>query len=131
MTKYTQEEVSQLRQSPFILSVTQNSISYGPVFEHEYHRYIQLGLTPKEAFDQLGLDPEIVGTSAINSFHHRMKDYQPDATLTNESGSIMQTMMDMRKEIAQLRFENKFLKKKNLIDAGISPNVKPNDSTSK
>lgn len=129
MSKYSPEDLIELRKSPYVENVTENSIIYGPVFEHEYYRLTQLGLEAPEVFRILGLDPDIVGRNTIYAFKHRMKDYQPDDSLTNESGSIAQTLIDLHKENARLKFEVEFLKKKKLIDMGISPETNKSDST--
>lgn len=130
MAKYTPEMIAELKQSPFIENVTENSITYGPVFEHEFYRLSQAGYKPEDIFRVLGVNPEFVGYDAVKAYAKRMKSYEPDGSLTDDSDSVFQTMLNLKREVERLRFENKFLKKKRLIDMGLSPKQRKNGSTS-
>ena len=64
---FTEEEMNKLKQSPYILGVTQKQISYGRLFFQEYWRIKQQGYSKKEVLDFLGLDPSILGEERVRT----------------------------------------------------------------
>lgn len=116
---FTEEEIDILRQSPYILGVTTKQISYGRLFYQEYWRIFQLGFSSQEAFEFLGLDPEIVGERRIIMVHIRVRDLAKKGRLYDEEAdtttSIAEQLKQKDSEIERLRQEVEFLKKKKLL----------------
>lgn len=129
MKKYTPEQIELLRQSPYIMNVTENAVIYGDIFKQEFYLLAQKGFEAKEIYRILGLDPDIIGNEAILRLESRMKEYQPTRNESGEPISYAHTMMALQKEVQQLRFENEFLKKKRIIDLAMLPNKNKNDVT--
>ncbi|MBA5729193.1 hypothetical protein HW423_05275 [Aerococcaceae bacterium INB8] len=131
MGKYSPEEVQILSTSPYIDSVSERSVLYGDVFKQEFYLLTKQGHQPKEIFRSLGIDPLIVGDNAIRVFTQKMKHYQPKLNEEGDMIALSLSYVDLKKENEKLKFENKFLKKKRLIDLGMYPKEKSNDSTLK
>mgnify|MGYP002738045576 CR=1 FL=1 len=131
---FTEEELSQLRQSPYILSVTSRQISYGRLFYQEYWRISQLGFTPAETFEFLGLDPLIVGKERIKKVHSRIKKLAKKGTLYDEEAdtttSIAEQLKQKDSEIERLRQEVEFLKKKKVLYSKFKKQVAINETYS-
>lgn len=116
---FTEEELKELKQSPYILNVTNQQISYGRLFFQEYWRILQLGFTPSETFEFLGLNPQIVGEERIKQVHKRVQKMSKKGTLYDEEAdtttSIAEQLNQKDSEIERLRQEVEFLKKKKLL----------------
>jgi len=116
---FTDEEVNRLKRSPYILKVSKHQISYGSLFFQEFWRMTQEGYSSKEAFDFLGLDPEIAGEDRIHQVARRAKKMADKGELYEEDVdgtlSIAELIKQKDSEIERLRQENKFLKKKKHI----------------
>lgn len=110
-------EVNILRQSPYLESVNPKKVIHGAVFEREYHRLIQAGYSPKESYEWLGVDTEIIGKAKIRSYHHRynMRLADGQINIPMEDGkplSISQELEAKNHQIKILEQELEFLKKK-------------------
>ena len=116
---FTEEEINLLKQSPYILGATSKQISYGRLFFQEYWRISQLGFTPSEAFEFLGLDPNVVGAERIKKVHFRVQEMARKETLydveTDTTTSIAEQLKQKDSEIERLRQEVEFLKKKKIL----------------
>ena len=116
---FTEEELKELKQSPYILNVTNQQISYGRLFFQEYWRILQLGFTPSETFEFLGLNPQIVGEERIEKVRKRVQQMAKKGTLYDEEAdtttSIAEQLNQKDSEIERLRQEVEFLKKKKLL----------------
>lgn len=116
---FTEEELKELKQSPYILNVTNQQISYGRLFFQEYWRILQLGFTPSETFEFLGLNPQIVGEERIKQVNKRVQKMSKKGTLYDEEAdtttSIAEQLNQKDSEIERLRQEVEFLKKKKLL----------------
>lgn len=113
---FTEEEMNKLKQSPYILGVTQKQISYGRLFFQEYWRIKQQGYSKKEVLDFLGLDPSILGEERVRTLDKRVNKMARDKTLydadSDNTISISEQLKQKNNEIKKLRQENEFLKKK-------------------
>ena len=109
---FTPDEMKQLKQSPYIDNVFRDQIVYGKLFYQEFWRIRQLGYTEKEAFEFLGLDPDIVGSQRIRSVRNRVKDLyktnQLYETEEEKTFSISQQLEQKDREIKKLRQEVEF-----------------------
>lgn len=117
---FTDEEVKILKRSPYIRQVTNTKISYGKLFYQEFWRIRQLGYTSEEAFDFLGLDPNIVGEMRIQKLNSRIRIVAQKKELYEDESEgtipIAQQLKQKDSEIKRLRQEVDFLKKKKLLD---------------
>lgn len=114
---FNEEELECIRQSPYIKSVTPKEITYGPVFELKYHELIKFGYTMRDSFDQLGLDPDILGHQRMKAYHRRYKKRLDNNQINipmkdGKEISVDQHMEDISYENKVLKQENEFLKKK-------------------
>lgn len=110
-------EMASLRQSPYVEHVAPKKITYGPVFEREYHRLFQAGYSKSECFDYLGLDPEILGRNRMRAYHSRYEKRVPALLLElpmadGQPLSISQELEAKDHRIKMLEQELEFLKKK-------------------
>jgi len=117
---FTDEEMKKIRRSPYIEKVMKNQITYGTIFFQEFWRIRGLGYTAKEAFDFLGLDPNIVGDDRVNRINTRVKKMAQKNELYDDDSegtlSIAQQLKQKDSEIKRLRQEVEFLKKKKMLD---------------
>lgn len=114
---FTEEEMIKLRQSPYIKHVSPSKLTYGSFFEYQYHLLKQSGLTTKQCFEQLGLDPEIVGESRMKSFDKRYRNRLKDQLIEKpKEGKIPlssdQYIMELERRNRLLEQELEFIKKK-------------------
>lgn len=113
---FTAAEVQKLNESPYVENVTPNAITYGEVFEREYHRLIQEGHSHDTCFDLLGLDPDIMGNRRIRQYHYRYKQHVAAGTLSMPHQpayrSVPEELDSLRHQVQLLAQENEFLKKK-------------------
>lgn len=114
---FSAEELSILRQSPYVEQVLPKRIFYGAVFEREYHRLSQAGYSMEDSFDCLGLDPEILGLDRIKAYHRRYEHRFNDGLINIpvEAGkpiSISQELDAKNHQIQMLEQEVEFLKKR-------------------
>lgn len=120
MNSFTEEEVAKLKESPYVQNVFPNRIIYGEVFEREYHRLMNEGVHRLDAFELLGLDPNIIGKYRVKDYHHnyiaRLKSDSKRIEQFN-SETVSEELNKLRHEVEVLRQENEFLKKKRQIDA--------------
>lgn len=117
---FTDEEMKQLRQSPYIEKVLRSRLTYGKLFYQEFWRIRGLGYTAKEAFDFLGLDPDIVGVDRIDRVNARVKEMAQKNELYDKDSegtvSIAQQLKQKDSKIKRLEQEVEFLKKKKMLD---------------
>lgn len=117
---FTDEEMMQLRKSPYIENVLRSRLTYGKLFYQEFWRIRGLGYTANEAFDFLGLDPDIVGRDRIDRVNSRVKDMAQKNELYDDGSegtvSIAQQLKQKDSKIERLEQEVEFLKKKKMLD---------------
>jgi len=65
--KFTPEEIEQLRQNKYVLSVTENKISYSLEFKQFVLKEAEKGLKSPEIVAKSGFDPEILGKPRMYS----------------------------------------------------------------
>ena len=64
--EFTEEEMSQLRQSEYILDVTPQFVYYSAEFKERFYREYQEGKKPRKIIDEMGIDTNILGQTRIN-----------------------------------------------------------------
>ena len=64
--KFTEEEMNQLRSSPYVLEVSSNQVHFSVEFKTKYWNSLLDGKTSREAVVELGIDPDILGKNRVN-----------------------------------------------------------------
>lgn len=63
--KFTEEEMNHLRANPYVLDVSPNIVHFSATFKEKFWAGIVEGKTPTEIVEELGVDPEILGTTQV------------------------------------------------------------------
>lgn len=123
MTKlFTQEQIDILNASPYILKVSESTISYGDHFYYELSRLLKQNIPRDEALDLLGLPPEILGVQRIKRLIDRLRVLEKNGDLINTpqlsapEKSLLARYLALEKENLTLKQEVEFLKKKSELD---------------
>lgn len=92
MKSFTEEEIKILKRSRYIENVLPEEVVYGEAFEREYHRLRTEGKEPKDIFETLGLNIDIIGRKRIAEYHalyeeriHSNRDYEKEIEDTTVS----------------------------------------------
>lgn len=64
--KFTAREMDQLRESPYVLDVTQSIVHFSAQFKALFYEGLQAGKAPAEIVMEHGIDPEILGVNRVN-----------------------------------------------------------------
>ena len=67
------EEIAELRESPFILSIISGRINFTPEFKQLAYCQLINGKSMREIFEENGIDPEILGPSRIYGFAEKLR----------------------------------------------------------
>ena len=70
---FTYEQMSILRESPYVLRVSPNTVHFSAEFKEKFWNEVQSGKEPYEAVSALGIDPEILGRSRINGIKNMIR----------------------------------------------------------
>lgn len=63
--KFTEDEMNHLRASSYVLDVRPNIVHFSAEFKELFWNSILEGKSPREIIIQLGIDPDILGTTRI------------------------------------------------------------------
>lgn len=124
---FTKREIQILKSNPYTYKVTESQIFYTKEFKEEFWRRYQEGETPRKIVEELGYDPDMLGTARLSGLQMNIKKqalrpggftegkgrkkslksgmYSVDYSPSDE------TMVKMQHEIMYLRQEVEFLKK--------------------
>lgn len=64
--KFTQEEMSILRKSKYVLDVSPSIVHFSAEFKREFWDALMQGKLPREIVKNLGVDPEILGENRLS-----------------------------------------------------------------
>ena len=64
--KFTAREMDELRESPYVLDVTQSIVHFSAQFKALFYEGLQAGKAPAEIVLEHGIDPEILGVNRVN-----------------------------------------------------------------
>jgi hypothetical protein len=64
--KFTEEEMSHLRASSYVLEVSPSIVHFSAEFKKKFWEAILAGKTPRNIVLNLGIDPDILGESRLN-----------------------------------------------------------------
>lgn len=70
---FTKREIQILKNNPYTYRVTESQIFYTKEFKEEFWRRYQLGETPRKIVEELGYDPDILGTSRLSGLQINIK----------------------------------------------------------
>ena len=124
---FTKREIQILKSNPYTYKVTESQIFYTKEFKEEFWRRYQEGETPRKIVEELGYDPDMLGTARLSGLQMNIKKqalrpggftegkgrkkslksgmYSVDYSPSDE------TVVKMQHEIMYLRQEVEFLKK--------------------
>ncbi|MBY9082111.1 hypothetical protein KIH86_00330 [Paenibacillus sp. HN-1] len=89
---YSDEERRMLRRNPFILNVSEKSITYDPAFKLAAVQAYEEGLTPMEIFVQAGFNVNLIGRRKPKACLKRWRDiyaaHGPKALLEERRGML-------------------------------------------
>ena len=124
---FTKREIQILKSNPYTYRVTESQIFYTKEFKEEFWRRYQEGETPRKIVEELGYDPDMLGTARLSGLQINIKKqalrpggftegkgrkkslrsgmYSVDYSPSDE------TVVKMQHEIMYLRQEVEFLKK--------------------
>ena len=124
------EEIAELRESPFILSIISGRINFTPEFKQLAYCQLINGKSMREIFEENGIDPEILGPSRIYGFAEKLrtkadreegfidlrgKNSRKPAKGTKEQ-ALAARVEQLEHELAYTRQEVEFLKKIRMAD---------------
>ena len=121
---FTKEEIEILKTNKYVKNVTEKGITYTDDFRKDFINLITRGNAKKQAFKELGFNPEILGEKRMQSFYNRMKynlkhNKPINDTRTINSGrrkninnlSEKEQLEYLKQENLMLKAENELLKK--------------------
>jgi hypothetical protein len=128
---FTEEQVRDLRKSPWVKSATSKMIRFTAAFKAEFWRqYKEDGKTPRQIVAALGFDPDMLGESRVAGImlHIReeavtgdFSDVRRTYTLNDENAAPSKMLLKMQHEVAYLRQEVEFIKKTILAERKAGP----------
>ena len=65
--RFTNEEIAQLRESPYVIKVTDSLVHFSAEFKQKFWEAHCTGMKPREIVISLGIDPDILGQSRVNA----------------------------------------------------------------
>jgi len=72
--KFTEEEISLLKTSPYVLNATPSIVHFSAEFKKLFWEAYTAGKKPREIVIQLGLDPELLGVTRIEGLKHLVRN---------------------------------------------------------
>ena len=124
--EFTTEQVKQLSENPYTLSVSTATIRYTKEFKERFLELDRKGIGMQACFRQLGYDPEVLGVSRMKSFSTRLKKQVREGGDLYEGNKpkkrhpdfsdygnmpVEEAMVRMQNEILYLHQELEFIKK--------------------
>ena len=127
---FNAEELTELRSSPYVSSVTPVKINFTEEFKCIAYKQLSAGITMREIFEQHGIDPNVLGPARIRgiAFHIRhnadreegfvdlreQNRRRPPKETTEQT--LKAKVERLEHELAYTRQEVEFLKKIHLAD---------------
>jgi hypothetical protein len=72
--KFNEEEMNQLRVSPYVLDVTPNSVHFSAEFKERFWNAVQERKTSREILMEFGIDPDILGMNRVNGLKNMIRN---------------------------------------------------------
>ncbi len=121
---FTQEEVKELTNNPYVKSVSRRSLVMTPEFKRYAADEMLKGKSMKQIFKEVGIDPESLGEKRINGYRDRIweqadredgfRDRRADnhrREATSSEAVMAKKIKQLEHRVAYLQQENEFLKK--------------------
>ena len=70
--KLTEQEMSQLRESPYVIKVNEHIINFSTEFKQKFWDACCCGVKPEQAISDLGIDPKILGEARIYGLKNKI-----------------------------------------------------------
>jgi hypothetical protein len=125
--KFTKREIQILKNNPYTYRVTESQLFFTKDFKEEFWKRYQSGDSPRRIVEELGYDPDMLGTSRLSGIQINIQKQAKSPTgFTEGKGRRKQlksgmysvdenpsdeTIMKMQHELMYLRQEVEFLKK--------------------
>lgn len=122
MTKrlLTKEEQKQLASNPYVATVSDKAITYSEEFKRLFISENEKGKAPREIFEEVGLDVELIGLRRIASAGKRWRAaYREQGVLGLEdtrkihSGRPLERELTLEEKYARLEAQNRILQAEN------------------
>lgn len=115
---FTDEQVEELRNNPYVTSVTNKYINYSEEFKELFLVDYINGMAPRLIFQKYSFDPKVLGDSRVYEFVKRMKKQSERIegfkdTRKDNSGRPRTKELTPEEEIARLKLKNKILEQEN------------------
>jgi len=113
MKLLTPEEIAKLKESPYVVEATERYVYFNIEFKKKYYRAYQRGVKPTQILIDLGLDPQLLGTSRIYSIRTHVLKQAKGGRFTDKSDSAYRKAMKFltpKEKIARLEHELAYTK---------------------
>lgn len=116
--KFTEEEQELLRKNPYVVKVSQTTITYSEQFKQQFFTAYQHGEPPSKILRDMGFNPGMLGKRRKDSLIRRVKEYSirekgfEDARGENFSCPSTKELTDAER-IARLEHQVNYLKEEN------------------
>ena len=119
--KFTEEEMNNLRASPYVLKVNPSTVHFSALFKEKVWNALQQGMAARDAIAGLGIDPEMLGATRISGIASTIRSevragngftdlYTYDA-YAKDYASIEVKVRHLEQRLAYKEQEVEFLKK--------------------
>lgn len=125
---FTEEQMNELSNNPYIQKVSETSITYTKEFKERFEKEYRAGRLPSQILAGMGINPHVLGMSRRKSLVHRIKKYEsrPEGfndTRKNNTGrpstkelTDSEMIKRLKLKIEYLKQENEFIKKNIQMD---------------
>jgi transposase len=117
---FTEKEIGQLSNNPYVKSVTSKGITYTDAFKRLFISANLKGKLPREIFEECGFDVNVIGLQRVRSSGKRWRaSYREDGVLglndtrSQLSGRPFKRELTLEEKNARLEAQNTLLKAEN------------------
>ena len=116
--KFSKEQIEQLNKNPYVIKVSETTITYSEGFKQEFIQRYQAGKLPSEIFTELGFDISVLKHDRIASLAKACKKYllRPEGvadTRKTKSGRPRIKDLTLEEQIERLKHKNLVLEQEN------------------
>ncbi|GKS12850.1 hypothetical protein YDYSY3_38500 [Paenibacillus chitinolyticus] len=117
---FTDNEIKQLSNNPYVKSVSSKAITYTDAFKELFISENNKGRLPREIFEECGFDVTVIGIQRVQSSGKRWRaNYQENGILglqdtrSQSSGRPLKRELTLEEKVARLEAQNALLKAEN------------------
>lgn len=113
MKLLTPEEISKLKESPYVVEATERYVYFSIEFKKRYYRAYQKGMKPTQILIDMGIDPTLLGTSRIYSIRTHIIKQAKGGRFTDKSDNAYRKAMKFltpKEKIERLEHELAYTK---------------------